>query len=89
MQSEILDLRRFVSTSKEIKEMLIKQKNQIEFKYNDALLEISRLKKEKESYMKNIDDIDKERINAEKEFFEFKNNSLNLLNSSSLEPAKA
>lgn len=76
MQSEILDLRRFVSTSKEIKDMLIKQKNQIEFKYNDALLEISRLKKEKESYMKNIDDIDKERINAEKEFFEFKNKIL-------------
>ena len=50
--------------------------NQIEFKYNDALLEISRLKKEKESYMKNIDDIDKERINAEKEFFEFKNKIL-------------
>ena len=57
--------------------MLIKQKNQIEFKYNDALMEISRLNKEKESYMKNIEDIDKERINAEKEFFEFKNKILN------------
>lgn len=73
MQEEITDLSKFVETSKKVKEMLIKQKNYLEVKYNEALIEISKLNKDKENNIKIIEEIDKERINSEKEFFEFKN----------------
>ena len=38
---EINDLNQFAKSSKEIKEMLLKQKSEVEIKYNDALMQIS------------------------------------------------
>ena len=74
---EINDLSRFAKSSKEIKEMLLKQKSEVEIKYNDALIQISSLLNEKERYKKTIEDIDKERVNCEKEFEEFKAKLIN------------
>lgn len=73
MQEEVTDLSKFAETSKKVKEMLIKQKTNLEVKYNEALIEISKLNKERENNKKTLEEIDKERINSEKEFFEFKN----------------
>ena len=74
---EINDLSKFAKSSKEIKEMLLKQKSEVEIKYNDALMQISSLLNEKERYKKTIEDIDKERVNCEKEFEEFKAKLIN------------
>lgn len=74
---EINDLSQFAKSSKEIKEMLLKQKSEVEIKYNDALMQISSLLNEKERYKKTIEDIDKERVNCEKEFEEFKAKLIN------------
>lgn len=74
---EINDLSKFAKSSKEIKEMLLKQKSEVEIKYNDALIQISSLLNEKERYKKTIEDIDKERVNCEKEFEEFKAKLIN------------
>lgn len=74
---EINDLSKFAKSSKEIKEMLLKQKSEVEIKYNDSLIQISSLLNEKEKYKKTIEDIDKERVNCEKEFEEFKAKLIN------------
>ena len=57
--------------------MLLRQKSEVELKYNDALIQIASMTTEKERMKKNIEDIDRERITAEKEFNELKMKLIN------------
>lgn len=77
LSCEVKDLNKFAKSSKEIKEMLLRQKSEVELKYNDALIQIATMTTEKERMKKNIEDIDRERITAEKEFNEFKMKLIN------------
>lgn len=77
LSCEVKDLNKFAKSSKEIKEMLLRQKSEVELKYNDALIQIASMTTEKERMKKNIEDIDKERITAEKEFNELKMKLIN------------
>ena len=77
LSCEVKDLNKFAKSSKEIKEMLLRQKSEVELKYNDALIQIASMTTEKERMKKNIEDIDRERITAEKEFNELKMKLIN------------
>ncbi len=46
LESEMEDLKRLSQTNKEIKDILLKQKQEVEVKYNDSLTQISLLKDE-------------------------------------------
>ncbi len=57
LQSVIEDLNHYAESSRQIKEMLTKSKNEVEFKYTNSLMTISQLNsniKEKEEEIKNI-----------------------------------
>ena len=77
LSCEVKDLNKFAKSSKEIKEMLLRQKSEVELKYNDALIQIASMTTEKERMKKNIEDSDRERITAEKEFNELKMKLIN------------
>lgn len=47
LTTEIKDLNQFANSSREIKEILLKQKNEVEIKYNNALMVIGQLNEEK------------------------------------------
>ena len=73
LQSVIEDLNHYAESSRQIKEMLTKSKNEVEFKYTNSLMTISQLNstiKEKEEEIKNINL--KMRENQEK-YDKFKN----------------
>lgn len=46
LENEMEDLKRLSLTNKEIKDILLKQKQEVEVKYNDSLTKISLLKEE-------------------------------------------
>ena len=47
MEMEIRDMNQFARSSREVKEMLLKQKNEVEIKYNNSLMIIAQLNDEK------------------------------------------
>ena len=47
MEIEIRDMNQFARSSREVKEMLLKQKNEVEIKYNNSLMIIAQLNDEK------------------------------------------
>ena len=67
MEIEIRDMNQFAMSSKETKELLLKQKNEVEMKYNNALMTINQLNEEKEKHDSHINELnDKIKKNAEK-----------------------
>jgi hypothetical protein len=46
LENEIEDLKKFSQTNKEIKDILLKQKYEVDVKYNDSLTQVSFLKDE-------------------------------------------
>lgn len=76
LQDEVNDLTNYASSSRAVKEMLLKQKAEVEIKYNDALIQLSQMQNEKESLRRGMEAIDVERMNSEKEFNAFKNKIL-------------
>ena len=77
MQYDIENLSQYANSSKEVKENLSKQKNELEVKYNGSLMQISQLMKEKNDLI--IKDDENKKLNElkEKEFEEFKDKLLN------------
>ena len=77
MQYDIENLSQYANSSKEVKENLSKQKNELEVKYNGSLMQISQLIKEKNDLI--IKDDENKKLNElkEKEFEEFKDKLLN------------
>ena len=77
MQYDIENLSQYANSSKEVKENLSKQKNELEVKYNGSLMQISQLMKEKNDLI--IKDDENKKLNElkEKEFEEFKDKILN------------
>jgi predicted nuclease with TOPRIM domain len=73
MNSEIQDLNQFAESSKEIKEMLLKQKNDVDIKYNNSLMMITQLNDEKSLIQKKNNELEEELKNSSKKFDEFKN----------------
>ena len=73
MNSEIQDLNQFAESSKEIKEMLLKQKNDVDIKYNNSLMMITQLNDEKSLIQKKNNELQEELKNSSKKFDEFKN----------------
>lgn len=64
---EIRDMNQFAKSSKEVKEMLLKQKNEVEIKYNNSLMIIAQLNDEKAENDKKIAELnEKMKKNAEK-----------------------
>ena len=76
LQDEINDLTNYANSSRVVKEMLLKQKNEVEIKYNDSLIQLNQMQNEKESLRRGMEAIDIERMNCEKEFNVFKNKIL-------------
>lgn len=76
LQDEINDLTNYANSSRVVKEMLLKQKNEVEIKYNDSLIQLNQMQNEKESLRRGMEAIDIERMNSEKEFNVFKNKML-------------
>ena len=67
MEIEIRDMNQFAKSSKEVKEMLLKQKNEVEIKYNNSLMIIAQLNDEKVENDKKIGELnEKMKKNAEK-----------------------
>jgi hypothetical protein len=54
LENEMEDLKRLSHTNKEIKDILLKQKQEVEVKYNDSLTQISYLKDEENVNLTNI-----------------------------------
>ena len=77
MQYDIENLSQYANSSKEVKENLSKQKNELEVKYNGSLMQISQLMKEKNDLI--IKDDENKKLNElkDKEFEEFKGKILN------------
>ena len=73
MNSEIQDLNQFAESSKEIKDMLLKQKNDVDIKYNNSLMMITQLNDEKSLIQKKNNELQEELKNSSKKFDEFKN----------------
>ena len=73
MNSEIQDLNQFAESSKEIKDMLLKQKNDVDIKYNNSLMMITQLNDEKSLIQKKNSELEEELKNSSKKFDEFKN----------------
>ena len=73
MNSEIQDLNQFAESSKEIKDMLLKQKNDVDIKYNNSLMMITQLNDEKSLIQKKNNELEEELKNSSKKFDEFKN----------------
>ena len=72
MNSEIQDLNQFAESSKEIKDMLLKQKNDVDIKYNNSLMMITQLNDEKSLIQKKNNELQEELKNSSKKFDEFK-----------------
>ena len=77
MQYEIDNLSQYANSSKEVKENLSKQKNELEVKYNGSLMQISQLIKDKNELIQKDEDNKKLGELKEKEYEEFKNKILN------------
>ena len=77
MQYDIENLSQYANSSKEVKENLSKQKNELEVKYNGSLMQISQLIKEKNDLI--MKDEENKKLNElkDKEFEEFKGKILN------------
>ena len=76
MQYEIDNLSQYANSSKEVKDNLSKLKNELEVKYNDSLMQISQLIKDKNELIQKDEDNKKLGELKEKEFEEFKNKIL-------------
>ncbi len=76
MQYEIDNLSQYANSSKEVKENLSKQKNELEVKYNGSLMQISQLIKDKNELIQKDEDNKKLGELKEKEYEEFKNKIL-------------
>ena len=67
MEFEIKDMNHFAQSTKEVKEMLLKQKNEVEMKYNSSLMTINKLTAEKEKHDQRVSELnDKIKKNDEK-----------------------
>ena len=84
LQSEISDLQKFADESKQLKNLLTSQKNEIERKYNNNLILISQIKNEgmkdkeeiknlKEKIKNSQNEIDQFKEKVMKEYYSFKN----------------
>ena len=72
MDLEIQDLNQFAESSKEIKEMLMKQKQEVDIKYNNSLMIITQLNEEKINIQKKCNELENELNNSSKKFDDFK-----------------
>ena len=72
MDLEIQDLNQFAESSKEIKEMLMKQKQEVDIKYNNSLMIITQLNEEKGIIQKKCNELENELNNSSKKFDDFK-----------------
>ena len=72
LNSEIQDLNQFAESSKEIKEMLMKQKQEVDIKYNNSLMIITQLNEEKGIIQKKCNELENELNNSSKKFDDFK-----------------
>ena len=72
MDLEIQDLNQFAESSKEIKEMLMKQKQEVDIKYNNSLMIITQLNEEKGNIQKKCNELENELNNSSKKFDDFK-----------------
>ncbi len=72
MDLEIQDLNQFAESSKEIKEMLMKQKQEVDIKYNNSLMIITQLNEEKVNIQKKCNELENELNNSSKKFDDFK-----------------
>ncbi len=77
MQYEIDNLSQYANSSKEVKENLSKQKNELEVKYNGSLMQISQLIKDKNELIQKDEDNKKLGELKEKEYEELKNKIIN------------
>ena len=73
LNSEIDDLNQFAESSKEIKDMLLKQKQEVDIKYNNSLMKITQLNEEKINIQKRVNELEEELKNSNKKFDDFKN----------------
>ena len=72
MELEIQDLNQFAESSKEIKEMLMKQKQEVDIKYNNSLMIITQLNEEKVNIQKKCNELENELNNSSQKFDDFK-----------------
>ena len=73
LQNEISDLQKFADESKELKNLLTTQKNEIERKYNNNLILISQIKNEGLKDKEEIKNLKEKIKNSQNEIDEFKN----------------
>ena len=73
MNFMVAELNNYCETSKSLKETLLKQKNDVEIKYNDCLMMNSSYSKQIEKDKKTIEDLQKEKIEIKNEVNMLKN----------------